>query len=124
MPDLLGALSGKQEGNHRCGTAKTRNATFELFDHALRRKAMRHRDGVAHGLRRRPAVPDDAESVDAEKRSAAVLGVVHALAEAAERPQRQQVPHARAERALQLLSEQLLDRVDEPLADLQRHVAR
>ena len=47
-------------------------------EQALGHGARRHRDGVAHRLRRRPAVPDDAEAVEADERRAAVLGVVDA----------------------------------------------
>ena len=68
-------------------------------------------------------MPDDAETVQADERRAAVLRAVDALAESAERLPRQQIADARAERRRQLVVQQALDGLDQPLADLQRHVA-
>ena len=58
----------------------------------------------------------------AHQRRAAVFRIVHAPAESAERPPRQQIADLARKRALQLLAEQLLDHLDETFAQLQRHV--
>ena len=68
-------------------------------------------------------MPHDAQSRNAQQRRTAHLGVVHAALKPPERPARQQVPEARRERPLELLAQQRLDHLDEPLADLERNVA-
>ena len=122
--DGLRALAGEDEGDHR-GVAITAAQPGARPPRALWSAAKRDAsdDGVAHRLRRRAAVTDDAQARDAEQRRAAVLRIVDALAEAPERPPRQQVAHLARERALQLLAEQLLDHLDQALAQLQRDVA-
>ncbi len=65
----------------------------------------------------------DTEARNTEQRGAAELGVIHSLPKAAERPPRQQVAHLARKRALQLLAEQVFDHLDQPFAQLQRHVA-
>ena len=99
---FLGALSGKNECDHLGGAADcgdrgpgkvARQPPDQIFVH----RAHRHRHRVGDRLRRRPAVADDAEAVEADERSAAVLGVIDAAAEAAERLARQHVADAAAE---------------------------
>ena len=67
--------------------------------------------------------PTSTRPDDAEQRRAAVLGVVDALAEAPERPARQQVADLARERARQLFAQQLLDHLDQAFAQLQHDVA-
>src|SRR5262249_24387655 len=104
--------------------ARVGDVLLHPLDEPLRREAVRHRDGVAHGLRARSSVADDGHAGDAEQRRAAVLRVVHARAEVPHGPPRQQRADARRDRARQLLFEQRLDDLDESFADLQRHVSR
>ena len=61
---------------------------------------------------------------DAEQRRAAVFRIVDAAAEMPERAPRQQRSDPHRERARKLLAQQLLNRVHQAFADLQRHVAR
>jgi hypothetical protein len=68
-------------------------------------------------------VADNAQPVESDERSPAIFGRVNAPPEPAERLPRQQVSDAGAERRRQFLVQQRLHRVDQPLADLQRHVS-
>ena len=124
--DLLRTLSGKHKRNHRMWSfvASRRDAVRDSFSISpSAHESRRHRDGIANRLGRRAAMTDDAQAIQADERRAAVLGGVDALAKSAERLSRQQVADARAERRRQLVVQQALDRLDQPLADLQRHVA-
>ena len=96
---------------------------LDALDELTGREPVRHGDGVAHRLGARPAVADDGDAGDAEQRRAAVFRVVDAPAEMPQRPPRQQRSDAHRDRARQLLAQQILHHVDEPLADLQRDVA-
>src|SRR4029078_3955618 len=78
--------------------------------------------GVANRLGARPAVPDDSDAGDAEKRRAAVLGIIDATAEMTERAARQHRADPHGDGARQLFTQQVFHHLDEPLADLERHI--
>ena len=123
-PDRLRALPGKKEGNHWLGHRLAgRNLLLDPAEHVAADESRRHRHRVAHRLGRRAAVADDAQPGDAHQRRAAVFRIIHAPAEPAKRPPRQQVAHLARKRALQLLAEQLLDHLHQPFAQLERDVA-
>jgi hypothetical protein len=63
-------------------------------------------------------VADDAEAIEAQERRAAVLGIIHAAAEAAERLPREHVADASAERGRELVVQQAFDRLDESFLSL------
>ena len=67
---------------------------------------------------------DKADAGDAEQRRTAVFGVVEAPAKPTERTPRQERADHSGKRSRQFLSEEPLDRVDEPFTRFQRDVAR
>ena len=98
--DFLRALSGKHEGDHAAhGDRGGGDLLLDARNEIAGREPVRHRDRVAHRLRRRAAVADDGQAGDAEQRRAAVLRVVDPAAEPPERPPRQQVSDLARERA-------------------------
>src|SRR5262249_13822537 len=95
----------------------------EATDQALVYEARGHQHAVANGFRRRPAMADDAESVESDERRPAVLRVIHPLAEPSICLSGQKVADPGAERRRQLVVQQPFDRFDEPFADLEGDVA-
>ena len=103
---------------------RRRDLLLDALDEALGGEAVRHaRRRCAPPWRVDRPWPTMRDAGDAEQRRAAVLGVVDAPAETPERAPRQQRSDAHRDRARQLLAQQLLDHLDQPLADLQRDVA-
>ena len=99
------------------------DVALEALDHMARREPVGKRHRISHRLRTRTAVPDDGDSRNAEKGRASVLGVVEAPPESPERPPRQERSDHSGKRSRQFLSEQPLDRIDQPFARFERDVA-
>ena len=116
--DRLRSLPGKDERDHRGATIASATRCSTRASTPSADEARRRDDGVADRLGRRAAVTDQHQPRDAEQRRAAVLGVVDALAEAPEGAARQQVADLAREGARQLRAQQLLDHLDQPLAQL------
>src|SRR5688572_22169205 len=80
-------------------------------------------DRAADGARRRAAVADEDDAVDAEQRRAAVLGVVELLLQALEGGPHEERAELRLEVATDLLARALGNVADHGLGQLEHHVA-
>jgi hypothetical protein len=82
-----------------------------------------HANGVLDGVGVGAAVRDDANALDAQQRSAAVFGIIHALLEFVEGGARQQGADLARDGGFQRLAQHLVHHFHQAFADLQRHVA-
>src|SRR6476469_2402178 len=114
--------------------ANTARKTERLNHHALQfildplinifaRKLRRDADGVLDGIGVGTSMADNADAFDAEKRGAAVLGIVHALLKIGEGSAGKQVSHLAGDGGFERFMEHLLKEVHEALAYLERDVA-
>jgi hypothetical protein len=83
----------------------------------------RHPNSVLDRVRIRTAVSDDADAFDAQKRSAAVLGLIQPLLEFVKSRAREHVSNFARDGGFQRIAQHLINHVYQALAHLQRNIA-
>src|SRR2546428_9572126 len=89
--------TGRKRRAPIAGRRHPENFVVDAVIHAVLHEFLRHAHRVLDGTHGRPSVADDRRRPDPQERHAAVLGIVHFLAEVAEGRTRHDVSHLREE---------------------------